>query len=36
MLVFMPKRLSTVGTFIPIRQVSRHLLLNDLFLQADQ
>jgi hypothetical protein len=36
MLVFMPKRLSTVRTFIPMRQVSHHLLLNDLFLQGSQ
>jgi hypothetical protein len=36
MLVFMPKCLSTVRTLIPSRQVSRHLLLNDLFLQASQ
>ncbi len=36
MLVFMPKRLSTVRTFFPIRQVSCELLLNDLSLQGGQ
>jgi hypothetical protein len=34
--VFMPKRLSTLRTSLPNRQVSRHLLLNDLSLQGGE
>jgi hypothetical protein len=36
MLVFMSKRLSTVRTLLPNRQVSRDLLPNDLSLQGSQ
>jgi hypothetical protein len=36
MLAFMPKHPGTMGTSLPDRQVSQHLLPDDLFLQAGQ